>query len=340
MIKWLLSVRNILTAQQFVFLMIFVALLSVIPILFNCCEEFARFRRLQRPDYDNTSWYDYRLVAYLTPLVFLGQIITSKLSKGYFYNQFSRKFEGKALELKTYKATKNLFKAIYYTGMISFGLYVYSDTNYQSKYMFGSGDMMLLDSDWPFNKPPRFLKLYYMAGISYHTSDMIHLFINNAQKDFFEMLLHHYITIMLIIGSYMTNFWNSGINVMIQMDVGEVFVGILRCFNDIWPVWFTIPVFLILNLSWLYFRIFVYTYEIIIQGSMIGRWRFDYNTSHQTSMQVLLMILLALNCYWQLLFFKMGYRVIFKGDTKDYQNPVEDIDKKNKEREKKRVIMN
>ncbi|CAI2374695.1 unnamed protein product [Moneuplotes crassus] len=325
MIKWLYSVRDSLTGQQFIFLMIFFALLSVIPILYNCCEDFARYRRLERPDYDNTDWYDYMLVAYLTPLVFLGQILTSKITSGYFRSRFQKKFEGEALDLKVHKATKNCFKFFYYCGMVSFGYYVYSDTNYHSSYMFGEGNMMYLDSDWPFNKQPRLLKLYYMAGISYHTSDMIHLFLNSAQKDFFEMLLHHYITIMLIIGSYMTNFWNSGINVMLQMDVGEIFVGSLRCINDIWSPLICVPLFVVMNIFWVYLRIIVFAKEVIIEGSMIGRWRFDQNTSHQTSMQVLLMILLLLNCYWQILFFNMLYRAVFKGDTKDYQNPVEDI---------------
>jgi len=69
--------------------MAFIALLSVIPILYNSCEEFSRFRKLQRPDYDNTSWNDYILVAYFTPCVFLGQMFTSR----YFTNYFREKFQ-------------------------------------------------------------------------------------------------------------------------------------------------------------------------------------------------------------------------------------------------------
>ena len=188
------------------------------------------------------------LVLYFTPLVFMGQWLTHHFTKDYFGRILKKKFEGQALDLKVHKATKNLFKAIFYTCMVAFGFYVYSDTPYHSKFMFGSGDMMVLDSDWPYNQPPRLMKVYYMMGISYHSSDMIHLFLKSAQKDFFEMLLHHYISIMLIIGSYMTNFWNSGINVMLQMDSGEIFVGLLRSFNDVWPTFILVPLFVCLNL--------------------------------------------------------------------------------------------
>jgi len=34
-----------------------------------------------------------------------------------------------------------------------------------------------------------------------------------------------------------------------------------------------------------------------------------------------------LNVYWTVLFFRMGYRFISKGEVKDLQNPVEDKDK-------------
>ena len=335
MAKWLDSLKKALTIQQLVFLMIFVALLSVIPIFYQVWEEFSRYRRLENPHYDHTKWSDYYIVAYLTPLVFVGQLLTSKLLKGYFYGKFKGRFEGEALHLKVHKATKNLFKGGYYIWMVIFGFYVFSDTEYQSSMMFGSGKMEYLYSNWPYNPTPRCLKFYYMAGISYHTSDMIHLLIKPAQSDFFEMLLHHYITIMLIVGSYMTNFWNHGIKVMIQMDTGEVLIGVLRWFNDIWPTWILIPLFMLLNFFWIYFRIVVYTIEVVIFGTLRARAKLDLNESYQTVIQTLLVILLALNCYWQILFFRMAYRLIWKGDTKDIQNPVEDLQKRDKAHKEK-----
>lgn len=159
---------------------------------------------------------------------------------------------------------------------------MYSDTNYHSPMMFGTGNHRLLDSDWPFNKLPHYLKLYYMAEMSYQVSDMIYLLVLPVQADFFEMLLHHYIAIMLILGSYMTNVWNSGINVTLQMDSSEILIGILRGFHDIWPARIVMAVFFTLMVSWAYFRVVVFSYEVIWEGSLIGRWIFDYNTNHQT----------------------------------------------------------
>ena len=157
---------------------------------------------------------------------------TNKLLYEYFNRNLKKKYSGDSLKLKIEKSLKNSFKVIYFTFITAFGLYVYADTNYQSAFMFGSGDHRFLSSDWPYNKVPRCLKVYYMVNMSYHIEALLSHFIHPAQNDFFEMLLHHFVTLMLSIGSYMTNEWNSGINVMIQMDNGDIFVGVVKAFMD------------------------------------------------------------------------------------------------------------
>ena len=173
-----------------------------------------------------------------TPIIAIVKYFVSKYSHDYFRRKLKVKYSGEALELKIAKSMKNLFKIFYFTFITAFGLYVYSDTNYQSFWMFGSGDHRHLDSDWPYNKVPQYLKVYYMINMSYHIEDLLFHLIHPAQSDFFEMLMHHYVTLLLITGSYMTNVWNSGINVMIQMDNGDIFVGVIKAFMD-----FTGPVF-------------------------------------------------------------------------------------------------
>ena len=84
--------------------------------------------------------------------------------------------------------------------------------------------------------------------------------------------------------------------------------------------------FLILY-SWIYFRDFVYAYEVVWKGSMFGKWNLGGSTNSQLAFICLLIGLLILNLYWTFLFFRMGYRFVSKGEVKDLQNPVEDIKK-------------
>lgn len=190
--------------------------------------------------------------------------------------------------------------------------------------MFGSGDMSYVYSDWPFNVIPRHMKLYYMIGLGYHFEDTVHHLFHPAGNDFFEMLLHHYITVMLVIGSYMTGNWNIGINVMIQMDNGDCVGGLIKAFMDFSPTPFVLVNYSAVVFSWMYFRVFVFAYEVIWQASMFGKWESDTSGSAQTIYQMLLIGLLTLNVYWTVLFWRMGYRYATRGEIKDIQNPVED----------------
>jgi hypothetical protein len=247
-----------------------------------------------------------------------------KLSWNYFTIRIGKKFRGQVLKLKVEKSCKSIFKIFYFSGMTILGYIVYSGTNYHSQIMFGSGNHQLENSDWPYNVMPRYLKIYYMAELSYHVSDMVNLLVKPAQTDFFEMLLHHYIAIMLILGSYMANVWNIGINVALQMDSSEVFIGLVRGFHDIWPGTLFIVVFLALMVIWAYFRVFAFSYEVIWHGSMRGRFLLDSSKTLHTCIQVLLVSLLILNVYWLILFFKIALAYLTKGVAKDMQNPVED----------------
>lgn len=56
---------------------------------------------------------------------------------------------------------------------------------------------------------------------------------------------------------------------------------------------------------------------------MFGQFITDGNPN-QVVYQMLLVGLLLLNIYWTILFLRMGYRFVTKGEVKDIQNPVED----------------
>jgi ceramide synthetase len=282
--------------------------------MYSSCDEFYRYRLLERPDYNNSKWSDFWLVTVFTPIIMASQYLTKKYTKPYFVNKLKNKFSGEVLDQKANKSTKSMFKIVFFLAMTTLGYHICASTNYQSPLMFGNGNLLLQSSDWPYMEVPKYLKLYYMMELSYQVSDMIYLFILPAQGDFLEMLLHHYIAIMLISGSYMTNVWNSGINVLLQMDGSEVFIGILRGFHDIWPTLIVVVILITMIIGWAYFRVIVYSYEVLWGSVMTGRWTLDYNNTHQTAFQMLIACLLLLNVYWLLLFFKILHTGVTKGN--------------------------
>lgn len=319
--KYLNKVRDNLDFSQFFFLILLVILSGAPYTLYNSWDRFARFRGLERPDYANGKWSDCLYIIYFAPLITAARYIFNYFAEAYLERQLARKYSGDDLKLKLEKSWKNGFKIIYFSFITAFGFYVFSDTPYQSPTMHGSGVHLLSMSDWPYNNQPWMMKIYYMLNASYHFEGTVVHLLMPMQNDFFEMLLHHYITLLLIVCSYMTSFWSSGINVMIQMDNGDILAGVIKCFYDIYPAWFTLIVYVILVYSWIYYRLYAYTLEVIYHDWLMHRWNVDNDTMyHRGTMLLLLVGLLVLNIYWTLLFFRMGWRFIIKGEVKDIQN--------------------
>ena len=154
-------IRENISPSQLFFLLIMIPMASFAPILYESCSNFYKYRELERPDYDNAKWSDFLLVLVISPFFTLAKHIANKLSRGYFHSKLKVKYQGEALELKINKSTRNFFKVFYFGFITLLGFYVYSDTNYQSGLMFGSGNLRYVSSDWPYTKIPRLLKLYY-----------------------------------------------------------------------------------------------------------------------------------------------------------------------------------
>lgn len=129
---------------------------------------------------------------------------------------------------------------------------------------------------------------------------------------------------MLIVLSYMVSWWNSGINVMIQMDHGDIVGSFTKIFVDLAPVPLLLVFYFATVFSWIYFRIFVYSYEIIWGAAMQTRYVLDNNSIQQYIVIILLYSLLVLNIYWVFLFFKMFYIFAFQGKRADLQNKAGD----------------
>ena len=315
-----------LTYGQMCFVGLLIPMFLILPLMYRSCDSFVHQRQLERPDYDNSKWSDFLPVLIISPTITFLKYLFKKASNSFFETRLSKKYSGESLKLKMYKSTRNFFKLFWFSFITGLGFYVLSDTEFHTPLMFGTGDLKYLLSDWPFTRLPRFFKLYYMIGLSYHFEDSVSHFFHPIQNDFFEMLLHHYITILLIVSSYMLSFWNFGIIVMIQMDFWDIVVSWIKAFMDLSSSITVFSNYLWMLFSWIYFRDFVFMYEVVWKWSMSVRYRVGYDhDSRQLSFAVLLIGLFILNMYWTILFLRMGYRFIFKGETKDIQNPIEDV---------------
>lgn len=220
------------------------------------------------------------------------------------------------------KCSRGVFKVIYFTFTFVFGLFfVLRKTNFAASVMFGDGELLYTFGAWPYTPMPTGMKFYYLLSFSYYVEDgIVHLFMP-PNFDYWEMVLHHTITAMLIFASYMNGFWVIGIFVLIQMDMADVWIGAIRAVMDYCPNALTAILYLGIMVSWVYFRFYAYVYTVLMTFSLSGRLATDGNTEVLPVINILLVTLLGLNIYWFILLAKMGYHIV-KGKPKDLQNVV------------------
>jgi len=227
------KIIDVSTPSQMLCLALTLILFSKIPACISSANTYSRFRKLENPSYDRESLEDFWIVIPCSLVIRLIKVAVNKSSHSYFKGKLQHKYSGETLENKIVKCSRGVFKVLYFTFTFCFGLFaVLRQTPFASPTMFGDGEMMYTFGSWPYTVMPYGLKFYYLLSFSYYVEDgIMHLFMP-PNYDYWEMILHHTLTAMLIFASYMNGFWNIGIFVLIQMDMEDIWIGMIRVVMD------------------------------------------------------------------------------------------------------------
>lgn len=188
--------------------------------------------------------------------------------------------------------------------------------------------------DYPHLLLPYWFKFFYLfqAGFWTQQSIILMLQLEKPRKDFFELVLHHIITILLVSLSYMFNFTQIGLGIYITMDVSDFFLGLSKTFNYInSPL--EVPFFLFFVFIWFYTRhwlnwkmLWSVSYEYLNIGPSI----LDFNSEQYKCwislpmVWVLIAALQLLNLYWFALVIRILFRVVVYNVKKDERSDSED----------------
>ena len=255
------KIIDITTPSQMFCLGITLILLGYVPSLIKGANKTLRYRKLERPDYNHESLEDFWIVIPMSIVLRSLKEIINYSTYNFFKGKLGNKYSPEELEKKIKKCSRGLFKVLYFSFTFIFGLfYVLNTTHFSPPTMFGSGELKTCFGDWPFTPMPDTLKFYYLLSFSYYVEDgIVHLFLP-PNYDYWEMVLHHVITAMLIFSSYMNGFWNIGIFVLVQMDFEDIPIGMIRVVMDYASIPTIAVLYLTIMISWIYFRFFAFFY--------------------------------------------------------------------------------
>ncbi|XP_065648656.1 ceramide synthase 6 [Hydra vulgaris] len=215
------------------------------------------------------------------------------------------------------KSTESCWRAFSYFILFGWGVMVVSESNW-----FWNNSTWL--TDYKYHELTLLMKWYFFLEISFYLSLSVSQFTDTKRKDFYQMLIHHFVTLFLLIGSYITSMYRFAVVIMFIHDA-----------SDFWLETAKIAKYAkcdkVCNVCFGIFAIvFVFT-RLIYYPIWVSYGYFVYNTYDtsiiQKGMVSMCFLILFLNFYWGYLVVSMLYRITVSGKkTKDSRSDNSDSD--------------
>jgi ceramide synthetase len=167
------------------------------------------------------------------------------------------------------------------------------------------------------------VRWYYFLSMGHYMHLFVTQFFEPKRKDWWEMFIHHIVTMLLLFFSYLVNFVRIGTVVLLCHDGSDIFLELAKLFNylrfgTLCDVTFTVFAF-----AFFVGRLVLYPWRVVyvamVLGSeQVGIWRGFY------IFVVLLLVLQVLHLFWFYTIVCMVYSFAITGgvekDVREDQN--------------------
>ncbi|KAH3743243.1 Ceramide synthase hyl-1 [Pelomyxa schiedti] len=218
-----------------------------------------------------------------------------------------------------------MYLVIYYVPATLFGWYALYDKEWVPGVVVpgASGDTRNCWRDlWNQNNDYTSVKMYYMFSLGYALQSLVFLIIRKHRRDFIEMAFHHALEVFLIVYSWAYGYVRIGTLVLALHDVGDVFVNVMRCTNEVRLVKTSIFLLISTIITWIWYRLWVFP-GWVIHSTMFEAYGIlinQDNTLHSEGyyfFNFMLCGLLALHWFWFYMFLKIAYHALFLSKVDD-----------------------
>ncbi|RKP31457.1 longevity assurance proteins LAG1/LAC1 [Metschnikowia bicuspidata] len=249
-------------------------------------------------------------------------------------------FLGVKKPAKVKRFMEQTYAMVYYGFSGPFGLWVMSQT---PLWFFETTPFYL---EYPHKTHDWYFKVYYLGQAAFwvQQSVVLVLQLEKPRKDYYELILHHIVTIALIWCSYRFHFTWMGLAVYVTMDVSDFFLAFSKTLNYLnSPA--SGPFFAFFVFVWIYLRHYInlrILWSVLTEFRTVGEWELNWDTQQYKSwisqpvVFGLLFALQLLNAYWLFLIIRILYRYVLGGVAEDDRSDGEDEESEyyEKEREK------
>lgn len=217
------------------------------------------------------------------------------------------------------KVATNFVKLALYTSSTILGYYALSELNFFPWTLGGSGEYKNIFSkgfpEYLFFEKTEYFDFYYNYNLAFALFDTYILISYPSQSDFLLMILHHIVTLNLVVFSFLTNFSNIGSIVYFVFYSGDILSMVVRILIHL-----NIPEIISCYLTFAFLIVFTYT-RLFVFGDVLYRTYgfvlfYDYNI-YSVYLCCFLGVLMVLNIIWIVLITKKVYLFLKTGDVEE-----------------------
>ncbi|KAF9114215.1 sphingosine N-acyltransferase lag1 [Mortierella sp. AM989] len=114
---------------------------------------------------------------------------------------------------------------VYYSISWTMGMYVLRNSPLWNNWIFWFKPEAIFEG-YPHTQLPHQMLWYYYVQLGFWLQQLFVLHIEAPRKDFWALLAHHTVTLLLISGSAISNFWRAGNAVFVVMDLADIILAV------------------------------------------------------------------------------------------------------------------
>ena len=243
--------------------------------------------------------------------------------KTHIFNALGRSYGIKS-PAKLSKFGYQFWLAIAYTSSSIYGIVAFRSESY-FKWPIDHAASVSLWEDVP---ATNWMWAYYWWGLGFYTAELFAIFVEPKRSDFVEYVVHHITTVTLMVLSASSDNLHFGGMILILHDLTDIFLCFAKIFHYCKNEVAVNINFVLFMASMAYLRLYclpalvesAFFQATNIRGAELTHWICGH----------LLLVLLALHCYWMYLTVKMVFRLLsgVHGDVRS------DSDEEEKEKKK------
>lgn len=162
---------------------------------------------------------------------------------------------------------------------------------------------------------------YYMIEMGFYVSLLATQFFDIRRKDFWQMFLHHIVTLSLLLFSYVCNYMRIGSLVLLLHDTADSSLELAKLLNYANVKKLCDPIFGFFTLNWLVTRLYLYPTKILNSTTYEIHDHIDPFPS-LTLFNILLYSLQVMHFIWFYMILRTIYKVFCLGISEDERSDI------------------